>query len=313
MLDIQSVKETFGNGNITEIRLQDGGLFNNLVFFQSNEKKYIFKQYMDQAKSEIYNIPNIPKEERYTLALDVQKIVSQLFHNHSNIKIPLIIRENESSTSFIMEFLNGQTFINFLEKGTFTENHIREIAYFLGKLHQESFLKFNEVKKLYNTKFRDFKLLLQYDGLEKFVDKKTFENIIKIKNKYISESYCILHSDLNSRNILIDSNKIVFIDFEQSHLGSPQYDLAYIFSEIYMSSIYHKKDAKRYMSIFLEEYFKEFNKLEKDTVVDSFMQHLGIQIIYRFFGPSKKHWSYYIDEKARQEIVEDSLIFINGE
>ncbi len=67
------------------------------------------------------------------------------------------------------------------------------------------------------------------------------------------------------------------------------------------------------MSIFLEEYFKEFNKLEKDTVVDSFMQHLGIQIIYRFFGPSKKHWSYYIDEKARQEIVEDSLIFINGE
>lgn len=309
MLDTIDLEKTFTNG-IKNAKIQNGGLFNNLIFFEANGKKYIFKQYMNQAKNEIYKIPNISKEIRYTLALDIQELIYKIFLNEDNIIIPSIFSKNFETTSFIMDFMEGHTFINFLEKGSFTLEHIKNISSFLGKLHQDTYLEYNKNEIYKNEKFRNFKLELQYDNLKDFVTIDVYEIIMKIKEDYLLNPICVLHSDLNSRNILIDNENIVIIDFEQSHIGSPEYDLAYIFSEIYMSSIFHKLDINAISKNFLDSYFDIFNRIDRKNIEIKFKKHLGIQIIYRIFGPSRAHWSYYLDESTKEHLINISKKFI---
>lgn len=144
-----------------------------------------------------------------------------------------------------------------------------------------------------NTVFRDHELGWQYTNIAKELNSPQREVIHRLLEDYQTQTYCVLHGDINSRNIIIPKHKNqtgVIIDFEQSHIGNPVYDLAYILCEFLISGLNHvnnslliDKEIQSAMLCYLE-FFDIFlvDNFQKDIIL-----HLLIQAIYRFLGLSK--------------------------
>ncbi|QEC73993.1 phosphotransferase [Arachidicoccus ginsenosidivorans] len=186
----------------------------------------------------------------------------------------------------------------------------------IGRLHsiraKEVFIN-NELYE--NTSFRDFKLQLQYYDLAAGMEASSAlkSSIIDLADRYKTQKYTLLHGDLNSRNVIINSkdNSFGVIDFEQSHVGNPIYDLAYILSEVYMACLYHGIDMDATMHRLIQAYTKSNTTFDLKNHWVEFKKHLGVQILYRLHGPSKASWSFYMtDMKKRAHIIEVAKLMI---
>ncbi len=125
-------------------------------------------------------------------------------------------------------------------------------------------------------------------------------------DSYKTNHECVTYGDMNSRNILIArSDKLPYlIDFDQAHIGSPVYDLAYILSEFYVSAHFYKKPGIFSLMIdMLDVYFARTSSSRRDLIESQMSNHLAVQVIYRFNGPSRDSWTHYVDEESKPWII----------
>lgn len=293
----------FLRDDIYKIEPQSGGLFNYLLRIETRRGNYFFKQFLDDTKNPIFNVPNIAATKRSNLAYEVQRLAAAV--NGLNT-VPEILIFDRQRNAFLMAEASGKTaLIEYLRVGVIPETLINHLPHLLGTLHQSTYGRYGCHSIFANTEFRDFKLKIQYDDIAKLLSPNESKFILEFKKSYQIKTLCVTHGDINSRNILIDENALGIIDFEQSHLGSPAYDLAYILSEIFISRINKgwNDESMSLISSFLSHYFQSFYAVNRDLVENEMIKHLAIQVIYRFWGPSHKSWTFYLDEANRNLII----------
>ncbi|ROS05523.1 phosphotransferase family enzyme [Sinobacterium caligoides] len=291
--------------DIKEVSVQHGGLFNSILKVETFKETFYYKQYLNDVENLTYNLPDIDASERAELAIKVQLISGQCNYNEPHNPVPEIVYVDHESNAFLMEEANtSQPLIEVLEQGGLSDVQLTKVSSFLAYFHKTTYNIYSDEESLSNVEFRDFKLSLQYDDIAELLTEKEASVVLKCKEKHQKTQQCVLHGDINSRNILVGKKGVSVIDFEQSHLGSPSYDVAYILSEIFISFYVHNKNSlKEKIDLFVSTYasiFKDVNQMsyEKDIAV-----HLAIQIIYRFLGPSAHHWTYYVSDKDKEELL----------
>ena len=295
--------------DIVNISRQTGGLFNFLLRIETSHGIFFYKQYLDNELNAIYKPPEIPASVRAALAYTVQNLARESTQLVGKTVVPRIINFDRERNAFLMLEADGdKPLIDFLSDGRIPNAVLVQLPRALASLHQTTYRKFSQDPSYRNRDFRDFKLKLQYDDIASLLNEKESDIVLKCKEHYQNCLDCITHGDINSRNILVGEQTIGIIDFEQSHLGAPAYDLAYILSEIFISlECFGGKNASNYViSQFLDNYFEYFHAADRDEVETEITTHLAVQTLYRFWGPSRDSWTFYVGESEKVRIVQRS-------
>lgn len=295
--------------NSVSIADQKGGLFNDVYRVDYYEKSYYIKQYLNQNSSGIFTPPKIEPAIRAKLAYEVHKACFAL--NKDVHTVPDVFIDTEQNI-LVIEGVNFPiVMIELITTNKIDLFHMQSIAKTIARLHAkyQNNREFINDRVFQNEEFRDFKLTLQYQNIAEELG-GTYKGIITdLMERYKAQLITVLHGDLNSRNIVVNSksNTLGIIDFEQSHVGNPIYDIAYFLCEIYISCMYFKKDQllEDCVNTFLDTYLnhnKTFNFVDH---IEELKLHLSVQIIYRFLGPSKNSWTFYIASEEDKKAIID--------
>ena len=287
---------------ILKIEEQKGGLFNKVYKIEYGKKSWYIKRYLKQNTSSVFTPPKISPERRSKLAFEVQKECYCL--NKIDRLVPNVFHDIETNTLIIEGMPNPMPMIDLIAINKITKNHGAYISKTIALLHKKFTRHLYCSTAIYqNTEFRDFKLKLQYEEIANELGQEYSSIIINLLTQYKTELITVLHGDLNSRNIIVNGFKLSdlgIIDFEQSHIGNPIYDISYFLCEIYISCLYYNNInlLQEYVNTFLQTYTDINNTFSLKEYSKDLKLHLAVQIIYRFLGPSKKSWTFYVKEKT---------------
>jgi hypothetical protein len=295
--------------DIRAVTRQTGGLFNLVLRVETTKGVFFFKQYLDDVPNPIFKVPRIPAAERVALACEVQRLASTATQSLGEDLVPAIVHFDRQRNAFLMAQASGDSpFIGALSKGQRPNTVLSGLPKVLACLHQATFGKFAADSIFANTTFRDFKLGLQYDDIAAVLEPDEAEVVRECKSRYRTQLECVTHGDINSRNVIVGPNAMGVIDFEQSHLGTPAYDLAYILCEIFISmeTFGAASEFPAVYERFLDDYFAHFNAASREAVEHELTLHLPIQTLYRFWGPSRNSWTFYVDDVSKERLIRRS-------
>lgn len=292
-----------------------GGLFNQVYRINDAQQTWYIKQYLDKPVSGIFSPPDIPASQRSELAFKVHALCRQMEGNEAHV--PEIRQDKTTNTLVIAGIPNAKPLIEYLAAGKTPVTALLAVARVLARLHVATYnvRAYTEHPLFRNTTFRDYKLTLQYYELTRQLEPDLAAMVQQLADNYRTQSYCLLHGDINSRNIVLneETEAIGMIDFEQAHIGHPVYDLAYLLSELLISQWYFGSDVMQTtIKRMLELYFSINTAIVYAEIKTALNAHLAVQILYRFLGPSHKSWTFYIESPKRELLIEQAKALLRS-
>lgn len=310
--DLLKLIEDSSSINSAAIYPVEAGVWNNYILkIEISGKTYYFKEYRKLVDIPNYTPPNISARKRANIAYAAQSMASNTFKNGYRLT-PNILSYDD--TAFIMEAIpETNHLLSYLSRGECPDSIIKDLPMGLAAFHTPASSKVREASLWRDNRFRNYKLQLQYyNGIEQLSSYQG-KIIKRFTDDYKKISRCIVHGDLNSKNILLASDeKAYVIDFEQAHLGSPAYDLAFILSELYIASIMFTNNIyfQDLCRVFAERYLNSLQGYDTPAIAREATIHLAMQVLYRFNGPSRAVWTSYVDKSSKQEATERVKSFI---
>jgi streptomycin 6-kinase len=312
LLDCLCVLDRAGipRDEIISISRAQGGLFNFVLRVDTLRAVLYFKQYLEVTQSPIFDPPSTPRSRRLRHACRSHQCVRLAVASYSDDIVPEILVSDRSRSAILMKAAAASTpLIEYLSAGKIPQSILTTLPQVLASIHNATFDKPPD-RYTANLILRDYKLSLQYDGILKHLAKHHAEIVILCKHQYQKRRCCLAHGDLNSRNILVDTSSLGIIDFDQSHLGSPEYDLAYLLCELFVSLFCHQGSILQLLG-FLDEYFSVFQHMQRRELEVLITNHLAVQTLYRFWGPSRASWTYYVEPTQRRRVIKAVLSWLS--
>jgi hypothetical protein len=290
----------------------EAGVWNNVVIKAVTPlQAYYFKLYREFADIPNYSPPRIPTEQRAQVAQIAQTVASESFIDGYRL-VPAVLARDD--TAFVMEAVpQVDNLLGYLSSGQCPEVITTTLPTALARFHNAAQSKHYINTPLSNNRFRDYKVDLQYYNVAQSLDTKREKILGDFAGWYKQQQECITHGDLNSKNVLITSNETAHvIDFEQAHLGTPAYDLAFILSELFIAEVQNDQNPAFHnlSRIFAERYLGTLEGYNPSKVAKEATIHLAAQIIYRFRGPSHKVWTSYVSDEAKEKALEKAIALI---
>jgi len=308
-----SCTENFGAieeiiGKIFSVKECTGGLFNKVYGLKTENGDFVYKKFLDGSSSGLYAPPKMDPSVKVNHSVEVQLLWKSAADKarDKGIDIPSVRHIDRDNSAYIMDAVpSANSSLNLLKKGIVGNEFETVFPKNLARIHSSCEAIAGSEAVFENSEFRDFKLGLQYDGLEAFLTPDEFLFVLVAKESYRKKKTHVVHGDLNSNNILSGSDGSIWvIDFEQSHLGCPGYDISYILSELVICMEAHddEKLVDGFIGRFLDNYFNEYSSGNPYPSLD-IEKHLPIQILYRFLGPSKSIWTGHISQEVADGII----------
>lgn len=295
-----------------DISYVEAGVWNNSILkIEISGKTYYFKEYRKLINIPNYSPPDISAKKRASIAYLAQSKASATFE-HGYKLTPRILSHDD--TAFIMEAIpEADHLLSYLSKGECPSTIVEDLAMGLAAFHAPVTPETYDTSPWTDNHFRNYKLQLQYYGGTTQLSPYQGKIIKKFTDDYKKVRSCIVHGDLNSKNILLTPDKKGYvIDFEQAHIGSPSYDLAFILSELFIASIMFKNsiELQGVCRDFVNRYLGSLKGYDTSAVAREATIHLAMQVLYRFNGPSRAVWTSYVDDAAKYEATERAKSFI---
>jgi len=220
--------------------------------------------------------------------------------------IPLYFQQSSKIGSFILlKYVEGIP----LNKGNYklSLSVIKKLAREVAELHSVPVFSLRKRLPLefhkpssYLKEIRAYKKQLKpYVKSKKFflwIDEMYYRFNSLSKNFKFQYGYCLIHSDIQEQNIIIQNNKMKLIDWESAMISDPATEVSYILTQFGEPFTQRQKDQ------FIDEYLKN----KKDT---SLKERVEFYIPLRFFldflwsilqtGKIKKGILYYSDKNKR--------------
>jgi len=203
---------------------------------------------------------------------------------------------HESNNILILEFINTEfQFEGEQNYEQLTQEHFKKIGEMLGKLHKETENKTDALKN--NPKdFTDYDLL-RTDTAEKLFP----EEVKQFKEDLKTSTQSVIWADCCPKNILINNDRICFIDLEFTHYAEPALDIGFFLAHILLYALRfpeHKDNMDKGIKLFLDSY-KEQNS--DDKTIKLSMIYAGIIMLHKTQSIGK--YDKY------SEIIEDAQEF----
>lgn len=312
-MNIEQIKQIIGYSDC-KIEEVSGGLFNHVYKLNKSSVKYM-KIFSDTAKSP--NFPELPttSTERCIVALEAHKIAYS--SRSALILVPEILDYNLEKSYILMSGIEGEPLYNFVTNLHYSLDNLfcytMKCIEWLKKIHCANIPRKAFIDNA-SDKFKKYKIDLQYNRLLNYLNETSRQNATLFIDSYINSKEQLVHGDFNSRNILLNTNtnQIGIIDFEQAHIGSGVYDVAYIASELIIRIVASQNEDKK-LDEYIEKIFNSYydDRLNLKTTFVIFSKHLFFQVLYRLVGPSKLAWSGHLNEVKKTEIIHFSITRLN--
>lgn len=293
----------------------DAGVWNNVVIEAvTPQQTYYFKQYREFADIPNYSPPRIPAKQRAQVAQIAQTAAVDSFIDGYRL-VPAVLARDD--TAFVMEAVpEANNLLGYLSSGQCPAAITTALPAALARFHNAVRGEHYIATPLSDNRFRDYKVDLQYHNVAQSLDPEKGQILRDFAEWYKQQRECMTHGDLNSKNVLIALGGTAHvIDFEQAHLGTPAYDLAFILSELFIAEVQHRQNLAFHnlSRVFVERYLETLEGYDRSKVAEEATLHLAAQIIYRFKGPSHKVWTSYVMDEARKEAIEKATALITTE
>lgn len=259
-----------GKDDRVEIEELEFGLINNLLKIKVNNNSYVIKQALPEAK----RIKNI-KIKTSRINKECQAI--RIFNRIMDGIAPEIVHFDEENSLIVMKSLPEEAML--LEKelmeGKVDISVARKIAETLAFVHNR-FMNDQMMDILLDNTYmiRDLKVAVMYG---RYTDDDRFnDKIQRLGDKLLKNKICLVHGDCSPKNIFVNGNDIILIDFEQTYFGDPALDLSYVVSHYFLHGINNYKIRKKYydaIDMFLKTYFKRLNFRYKDILLRNTVLH----------------------------------------
>lgn len=292
---VQTLGDHFGQP-LMAIEEVSGGLFNDVARFRCGGVLYYFKKFNDTAKEAAF--PPLP-----TTAFDRWRVALACHHHALNgagekLAVPELVFEDTTKTYLIMGAVSGQDLFYILKDVTQFDLALEigdQACAWLRTFHTVAMEGLAMVEKA-SQPHKLYKINLQYEALLPLLSEQDVPKAKSFIGTIQQDSSCVLHGDINSRNILYDPKAgVSIIDFEQGQVGDPYYDLAYLCSEYVIAAIVAHYDLDAVIARQWAAYHDQaLQDVPQGQGAVRFQIHLGFQCLYRLVGPSRHVWTGHL-------------------
>lgn len=261
------------------------GLINNLLKIKINNKSYVIKQALPEAK-------RIKGRKIKTSRINKECQAIRIFNNILEGIAPEIVHFDEENSLIVMKALPEEAVM--LEKdlldGKVDISVAVKIAEILAFVHNR-FMNDRIMEILLDNTYmiRELKVPVMYGRYTN--DDKLNDKIQKLGDKLLKNRVCLVHGDCSPRNVFVNGKDIILIDFEQTYFGDPVLDVSYVVSHYFLHGINNHKIRKKYydaIDMFLKTYFKRLNFRYKDILLRNTALH-SANIMWARVDSTAKH------------------------
>jgi 5-methylthioribose kinase len=130
----------------------------------------------------------------------------------------------------------------------------------LGRLHAGSWHD-EAIKDKFDDRryFDDLRLDPYYRQVQR-VRPELAKPVGRLLESVWNERHSLVHGDFSPKNLLLDGDRLMLIDFEVGHYGDPAFDLGFFLTHLTLKAFYHAPNAEPYLG--LTENFWAAYKLE---------------------------------------------------
>ena len=291
--------DTINQEKIIQYKKLTGGVSSEVYHVKTNKNNYCIKRSLKRLlvkKKWIANTNRIKFE--YLWLKHCQNILKR--------NIPNTYEFNNKKKYIVMEYLKTSEYKTLKQlyfKKIININTIRLISKHLYKIHSSS--SNYKTKKIFEGNYKNF-YDLRLDPYFNEVGRvypKYKEYIKKINENYIKNSSTLVHGDFSPKNILVDKNKIIYLDAECCNFGDPVFDLVFFTNHLLIKSIFFKDKSQEFIKLyvsFYKEYLSNLSTKNFNSYIDRIIKMTPIMLLSRIDGKSPVE---YIDRENIKNII----------
>ena len=291
--------DTINQEKIIQYKKLTGGVSSEVYHVKTNKNNYCIKRSLKRLlvkKKWIANTNRIKFE--YLWLKHCQNILKR--------NIPNTYEFNNKKKYIVMEYLKTSEYKTLKQlyfKKIININTIRLISKHLYKIHSSS--SNYKTKKIFEGNYKNF-YDLRLDPYFNEVGRvypKYKEYIKKINENYIKNSSTLVHGDFSPKNILVDKNKIIYLDAECCNFGDPVFDLVFFTNHLLIKSIFLRDKSQEFIKLYLsfyKEYLSNLSTKNFNSYIDRIIKMTPIMLLSRIDGKSPVE---YIDRENIKNII----------
>ena len=301
--------DTINQEKIIQYKKLRGGVSSEVYHVRTNKNNYCIKRSLKRLlvkKKWIANTNRIKFE--YLWLKHCQNILKR--------NIPNTYEFNYKKKYIVMEYLKTSQYKTLKQlyfKRIININTIKLISKHLYKIHSNS--SNYRTKKTFEGNYKNF-YDLRLDPYFNEVGRvypKYKEYIKKINENYIKNSSTLVHGDFSPKNILVDKNKIIYLDAECCNFGDPVFDLVFFTNHLLIKSIFLKDKSQEFIKLYLsfyKEYLSNLSTKNFNSYIDRIIKMTPIMLLSRVDGKSPVE--YISKENIKNIIRKKSFLLLDG-
>ena len=301
--------DTINQEKIIQYKKLTGGVSSEVYHVRTNKNNYCIKRSLKRLlvkKKWIANTNRIKFE--YLWLKHCQNILKR--------NIPNTYEFNDKKKYIVMEYLKTSQYKTLKQlyfKRIININTIKLISKHLYKIHSNS--SNYKTKKTFEGNYKNF-YDLRLDPYFNEVGRvypKYKEYIKKINENYIKNSSTLVHGDFSPKNILVDKNKIIYLDAECCNFGDPVFDLVFFTNHLLIKSIFLRDKSQEFIKLYLsfyKEYLSNLSTKNFNSYIDRIIKMTPIMLLSRIDGKSPVE--YIVKENIKNIIRKKSFLLLDG-
>lgn len=287
-----------------------GGVSNSVLKISCDKGEFVLKQALPKLKVKSEWLSDV---ERTNIEKKALKFLERILPGVT----PKLIYEDEANFLLIMECAppNSVTWKSLLMTQNCDAVVGKSIGRVLGSLHQNTH-DLEEAKIIFGNKqfFHQLRiepffafLKLKYPDLKNKIDRHI--------ETCLAREDAIVTGDFSPKNILVDGDKVMLIDFEITHYGDSSFDLGFLTTHLILKSIFAHQARSSYYQLLretIEGYFSCAHFAPREESEKLAVSQLAWLLLARVDGKSPVEYITREDQKllirsVAYEILNSSL------
>lgn len=275
-------KELIDKDESIYISEMEGGWINPLFLVRREQNSFVMKQILEKGKEggdhENFEFPRERIMNEYHATIIAKKYGPSL--------IPEIIHADFENYILAIEYFESEMLFEWLKRNPLTEDIGRKLVNFLINLHNNTTNDYFVQKMVSHKSYWHLKYKYQY--LEAPCSPKTKKIIKDFVEEFSKRKICLVHGDMNSRNVLVDKdNALKIIDFEEAAFNDPAHDIGMMLSQLIIEKEVFEKIRAKDILLFFNTYLKHIKFRNKEKLRRSIIMHTSAIILARLEGTVK--------------------------
>ena len=193
-----------------------------------------------------------------------------------DIQVPKLVYKNDECN--IQEYISGDVLSDVYEDYTDIDRNIidqiidqicymsslqdKQLQHYSKWEDNKSFFKFQcmNTENVFSSYYNELSELYEEFNIHKDIMEQIYNKINKIDN---NRKMSVIHGDRNKKNVVLNNEKVFYIDWEQACMGDIAYDITF---HIYQMK-YAKRDEEYFIKKLKEKYKGDIKRLLEDAEV----------------------------------------------